>query len=295
DASAGGAVVVGYSNSVNTGLPPNAEAFRWTANDGMIGLGDLPGSGFWSEARGVSADGTVVVGSGRSTAGGAFRWTAETGMVNLGDLPGGTVGGAANAISSDGRVIVGESRSTSGVEGFLWTAETGMVGLGDLPGGSFTSRALAVSADGRFITGVSESAIGDEAFLWSADAGMIGLGYLPGSSEFARGLGVTADGAVVVGGSIDETGALAAFIWRPEHGMRALQEVLVTDYGLDLTGWRLREARGLSDDGRTIVGVGINPQGVSEAWIARIPEPSTAVLLLAVFARCAARRRGALP
>ncbi len=38
------------------------EAFRWTSGGGMVGLGDLPGGESDSEANGVSADGSVVVG-----------------------------------------------------------------------------------------------------------------------------------------------------------------------------------------------------------------------------------------
>jgi hypothetical protein len=61
-----------------------------------------------------------------------------------------------------------------------------------------------------------------------------------------------------------------AFIWDPIHGIRSLQTVL-TDYGLDLTGWSLEIAYGVSDDGRTIVGRGQNPSGQTEAWIAVLP------------------------
>jgi hypothetical protein len=38
------------------------EAFRWTAESGMVGLGDLPDGQVLSNALGVSADGSVVVG-----------------------------------------------------------------------------------------------------------------------------------------------------------------------------------------------------------------------------------------
>ena len=61
--------------------------------------------------------------------------------------------------------------------------------------------------------------------------------------------------------------------------MREL-DVLLEDLGLDLSGWRLSNARGISDDGLTIVGNGTNPSGVTEAWIAIIPEPGTGVLLM---------------
>ncbi len=56
--------------------------------------------------------------------------------------------------------------------------------------------------------------------------------------------------------------------------MRNLQDVLTNDYGLDLTGWTLEEANGISDDGRVIVGYGDNPAGQTQAWRVVIPEPS---------------------
>src|SRR3972149_3043660 len=53
-------------------------------------LGALPGGFVASGGRGVSADGSVVMGYGNSASGEeAFRWTSGGGMVGLGDLPGG--------------------------------------------------------------------------------------------------------------------------------------------------------------------------------------------------------------
>ena len=74
----------------------------------MVGLGHLPGDTN-STATGVSADGSVIVGTSSSASGSqAFRWTAGSGMVGLGYLPGGT-NSSATAVSGDGSVVVGTS------------------------------------------------------------------------------------------------------------------------------------------------------------------------------------------
>src|SRR5262249_40649458 len=66
-----------------------------------------------------------------------------------------------------------------------------------------------------------------------------------------------------------------AFIWDAQHGMRDLNDVL-TGLGVNLNGWVLTEARGLSADGTTIVGNGANPQGQFEGWIAVVPRCGSA-------------------
>jgi probable HAF family extracellular repeat protein len=55
--------------------PISHQAFLWTEAGGMVGLGDLPGGTFTSEALAASADGSVVVGSSSSASGDseAFR------------------------------------------------------------------------------------------------------------------------------------------------------------------------------------------------------------------------------
>src|ERR1019366_9284133 len=96
--STDGTVVVGTSES---NYPPPDQAFRWTAGSGTVGLGHLPG-GTYSSPNGISADGSVIVGSGSSTSGNqAFRWTAGTGMVGLGHLPG-TTDSSVAGVSADG-------------------------------------------------------------------------------------------------------------------------------------------------------------------------------------------------
>jgi len=120
-----------------------------------------------------------------------------------------------------------------------------------------------------------------EAFRWTEETGLVGLGDLPGGGIDSRAHGVSADGAVIVGWAEAESPVgKTAFVWDAEQGMRALQDVLVHECQLDLEGWALEEAHGVSDDGFTVVGWGYNPVGDKEAWIAVIPEPTSFLMLL---------------
>jgi len=320
--SADGSVIVGYGTTDS-----GPEAFRWESNV-MTGLGDLPGGWFWSQAWKVSSNGLVVVGRSESSESWesndfeAFRWQNGV-MVGIGDLPGGDFSSCATDVSGNGSVVVGYSESSYYDEAFRWTANDGMVGLGKLPrayysrayavseagsvvvgssqfqafrwendimvglgylAGSLNSSAYGISADGSVIVGNCElKRPGFEAFRWENGV-MAGIGDLPGGEFASWATDVSDDGSVIVGYSITdgEFGAgnlvYEAFIWDTLHDMRNLKDVFTTEYGLDLSGWTLREARAISDDGLTIVGWGYNPSGKEEGWIATIPEPGTIVL-----------------
>jgi probable HAF family extracellular repeat protein len=260
-----GQIIVGRGNS---GF--REEAFRWTESTGMEGLGDLTGSGS-SIALGISRNGLVIVGESDTPRGEkeAFRWTATEGMIGLGDLDGGRFRSTAHDVALDGAVIVGEGHSQNGREAFLWRLGEGFTSLGDLPGGNFESFALAVSADGHVIVGESISALGEEAFVWTSQSGMLGLGDLPGGLFQSRAYDVSDRGTIIVGRGMTGIGE-EAFMWDIKNGMRRLQDVLETDFGLDLTGWLLREARAISADGTVIVGIGIYG-GTFQAWMAQLP------------------------
>jgi probable HAF family extracellular repeat protein len=165
--SANGNVVVGQIDRI-TGI---LEAYRWTADGGAVGLGDLPGGETNSGAWGVSADGQVVVGVSESASGReAFRWTEAGGMVGLGDLPGGKFDSVANDTTADGSIVVGRSNVFNPVppmisdsDPFIWDEAHGMrnlvdvltneYGLGDALAGWNLDDAIAISDDGTVIIG----------------------------------------------------------------------------------------------------------------------------------------------
>jgi probable HAF family extracellular repeat protein len=168
-----------------------------------------------------------------------------------------------------------------------WALTPSFQGLGDLSGGDFYSCAHAVSADGSVIVGRSKSDNGSKAFRWENET-MTGLGYLPGYfSSIAHS--VSADGSTIVG--INRLPEDEAFIWDETNGIQNLRDILINNFNLELSGWKLNEATGISDDGLTIVGYGVNPNGQAEGWIATVPEPTTFTLFaLASFALTRKRR-----
>ena len=268
-ASDDGAVVVGIvqTNLNFTGF----EAFRWTAAGGMQFLGDLPGGQTRAIATDVSSDGSVVIGQS-FTAGGfeAMIWTASTGMVGLGDLPGGAFGSNAIAISGDGTLVVGHGNSASGAEGWRWTAATGLVGMGDFPGGPFESSAEAISRNGRFIVGFGATAQGRLAFRWTAETGMQPLGELFGGDFESWAKAVSDDGDRIAGHSTGQHGS-EAMLWTSALGMVRLEALLRLFGAAGLDGWVLNDVEGISRDGLTLTGNGIDPDGHSEAWVATLP------------------------
>ncbi len=256
--------------------------------------------------------------------------TGEGDLLVLSDLlefPGGTHYSCANDVSADGSIIVGKAAYAMLMnprepteyyyQAYRWSDknENGqddpgeLQGLGTLKEQEFPfspeSVANACTPDGSVIVGWSDSDDGSQAFLWTltdpdtGDGEMIGLGILNGHTS-SIALDVSADGSVVIGKNYNYTPFPfptitdeIAFIWDEFNGMRDLKVVLESEYGLDLTGWTLTSASGISADGLTIVGSGINPDGNPEAWIVTIPEPSCLVLF-SFAGLCLARRRKTL-
>jgi probable HAF family extracellular repeat protein len=163
----------------------------------MQDLGTLGGRS--SGARGVSADGSVVVGWALNAAGQyrAFRWTAAGGMQDLGTLGGDS--SWAWGVSADGSVVVGKAwNAARDRRAFRWTAARGMQDLGT-PSGDW-GEAFGVSADGSVVVGWANGG----AFRWTAASGMEDLNItfahlLTDGSVLWRANAISPDGRYIVG------------------------------------------------------------------------------------------------
>jgi hypothetical protein len=76
-----------------------------------------------------------------------------------------------------------------------------------------------------------------------------------------------------------------AMIWDAIHGTRLVRDVLANQHDLAsaLQGWSLLSASAISGDGRVLAGVGVNPSGDFQGWIAITPEPAAITPTIAWF------------
>lgn len=240
------------------GSPPEWQGgFVWDWPGGTsTWLGDLPGGSTWSNGYAISDDGTVIAGhSTDAVTDRAIRWEAGP-PATMTPLGTGWSSSYAYGVSGDGSEIVGYE----GNGARCWSGTT-PIALPSPPG-DFGTIALGISADGSTIVGRSRQSSGDVATRWDgcdAAASVELLGTAPGYLE-SEANDASVDGGVIVGSSsLDFNSYPEAAIWDAEHGMQLLHDVLVDDYGFDLSGWTLREAEAISDDGKVIVGTGIHP------------------------------------
>jgi probable HAF family extracellular repeat protein len=285
-ASADGSVVVGESGD---------RPVRWVSGGG--GWQDLSGglpAGSDASATDVSASGGAVIGFYLApTTGGNFLWTPSETTFHLPfSLP--SVA-ALTAISADGTLMSAYSGVFDRPTAQRYSPAGGsevLPELVDLDLCQCGSSANGISPAGDVVVGDSFG----QAFLWSEAMGSIGLGFLsePTWNQGSIALDVSADGSIVVGYASVSATKLHAFVWISGWGMHDANK-LFPRHGIDLTGWTLTEATGISDDGTVIVGTGINPSGRTEAWRAELPElravpipalpgPGTALFLGAALA-----------
>jgi uncharacterized membrane protein len=262
-----GGVIVGEADSIVT-----QQGFRYFPATNTTILFPNIGTLSYTQGYGVSADGTYVAAllvtptSGRT----AMRWSVA-GPVYLTLEP-----SSATAISADGSVLAGYTFNPSNHSGpaFRWTQAGGLVPLphvAPVPPLSPVSQATAMTPDGAVIVGWSGAlSTAQHAFRWSQATGTVALGAVNGAETLIANA-VNADGATIVG---SYTGG-RAFIWDAINGARDLRDLLLANGATNgLQAWTLQSAQGISADGAIVVGFGLDGQGRTQAFLARvIPAP----------------------
>jgi uncharacterized membrane protein len=289
--SADGSTIIGEADPPGGGCCNNdAYLFRWTQASGVVPL-QFGGHAAIGGIGGVNRDGTIVVGWRNHSSLGrheAVRWIESSGVeLIFADLP----SEVALDISADGSVILALETYASGSPRMFIAEPDGITFIeGTSQPGSHGE--LELSDNGSVVVGVDRPAETEPsaAFRWTKESGLHYLGNLPGGKRTASVRGLSADGSIIVGNSEPDPNNLIIppgasgwavarepFIWDQTHGPRYLFEVLKNDYGLTnaLQGWsHLGHVSGISGDGSTIVGLGINPNGNAEAWIAHLGPPT---------------------
>ena len=231
-----------------------------------------------SEAMAVSSDGSIVAGTYAYAAtyqptptqskGDVFVWTQAGGLTHRA-LPSGEYSAISVTLSTNGAIMVGLSNdSAANTHVFRLTAARSEL-LPLLPGDTNADSVL-LSANGAVVVGncmQGTSTNPTHAFRWTKAEGTKTLGSLAvGSSDLGTlATSVSESGRVIVGTSRGQ-----AFLWTKAWGIRPLQYVLETRYHLAraLTGWTLATANAVSPDGKTICGLGVDPSGKTEGWVA---------------------------
>lgn len=281
-----GSMVVGTRSYAEVGNPNTVyHGFRWSDSAGVAAFGGGASGVTISDVYDSSDDGSAIIGKAHfagTNGEHAFRWTETGGFENLGTLATSSfTDSKARAISADGSVVVGQDQLS---QAFRWTSDGGMEWIHDGDSSITSSTADDISADGSVIVGTAMTEFGNVPYRWSSESGTELLDTNPGITGW---FGVSADGSSITGTST----SLGPFLWTVEDGIRSLSDVLTDDYGIDLGGWELSFVRGMSDDGLSIVGRGINPSGDMEAFYVRIPSPGSATLLVMTCGLAARRRR----
>jgi uncharacterized membrane protein len=283
-ASLDGGVIVGGGQVLDG--RQRAAAMVWTPAGGTTVI-DAPSSGPRpTAATGVSDDGSVIVGA---TETGGFVWRDDEGVLAI-------EAGTAVGVSGDGRVVVGYGSSPLGIQGFRWTDITGLQWLDDLEGGGVDSAAIDASWDGRIVVGGGSSAFYARHALRWVDGALqdLGNGWDPPNTEGGSSANsVSADGSRIVGFTGGHLLGVWPFVWDEEQGMRRLDSVLATEYGLDLAGAQLLANAHLSADGIWIAGNAIDASYTRRVgWIAEVAEPgSIGPALIGVSGLAALRSR----
>ncbi|MDH4069883.1 MAG: T9SS type A sorting domain-containing protein [Ignavibacteria bacterium] len=272
-------MVVGRFRDPNTLVngQPTLVAGYWK-NGEWTSIGGLPGvdpfdTEWYSHGYGVSDDGSTIVGMGwlPNYRVEAFYWTEATGIVSYGQDGG--YNSRANDANADGSIVVGWDGEDGGPDrrAYKWDPEPYFLGSFSPPYPVGESR--GISPNGAYIVGQADA----QPFVWTEADGMQRLIDETVYPVGGAALGVTDDGTIV--GFVSRTFSIAWAFYKPAgEDLRDLGEYLATEKGVEgLEKWNMYSANGISADGQTIAGWGINKNddrfSFQDAYLVRLTPP----------------------
>jgi hypothetical protein len=195
---------------------------------------------------------------------------------------------SANAVTRDGTILAGTVKDTMGnvYVNFWGAAGSDAPGMVRTLAGITDVEVHGVSGDAAMTAGTYWDATFSNFAFYSTGSRFVPLFPMNGMTPpRSNAWDVSDDGAFIVGDIQLAPGMMAldddvleqttvtqhAVIWKPD-GMppRTVLDVL-RESGVTPAGWQLRTAYGVSADGKVIVGAGIDPMGLPQGFIARLP------------------------
>ena len=248
-------------------------AGKWLGGTDWQALESLPGAVNCDQsvasAWGIDYYGQTLVGLGwlpQICRANAVSWDLVNGgpATDLGTLVPGRAS-RANGISGDGRIIVGWQDDEIGQRaGARWV--DGVESLILTPAGESVGEVAATNYDGSVMAG-SSLPYGNQRVAWvyTTKKGFKGIDSGPVYS-FNVATAVNADGTVV-GGLAREQSAGRARAWVFKNNSLIWLTDYVNNKKKIAPGWIILDVSGVSDDGTTITGTGVNPSGFLEGYV----------------------------
>ena len=156
--------------------------------------------------------------------------------------------------------------------------------------------ATTVSSDGSFVGGFinfnGDTRARGVPFVWQAAEGGYEMRGLECSTAGAaldpKGCVILGnDGSLIVGaGQHEQSEKFLALAWLPDAKQATPISSVLRTAGLaqEIDGWEFHTVEAMSPDGGTMVGFGLDPQGVGSMWLASVPEElSFETVILADF------------
>jgi hypothetical protein len=213
--------IVGTDSNQNC----EGEAWLWTTQTGMLGIGDLPGGIFQSRSVAINNNNCILAMGNADGPPEPFLRTPDGQMTLLRELSG-VEWLAANDLN-DATVVVGRAFVGSYWQAAMWSPVEGVVGLYDASaaaGEVYVESAMRINAFGQVTGKAAVPAAHSGAYRWDLAGPPVYIGHLPGH-YLAEGLGIN-DRGEVCGFSFAYEGELKGFVWDERRGIRDLDHVL---------------------------------------------------------------------